>query len=91
MKVKVNVTQEHIRDGCHDNAFACPVALALRDAGCHAGVTEWSISIRGNCLPLPRAAAEFVRRYDRGDTPPPFTFELDLPDHTPTTPAGGKE
>lgn len=84
----INVTQEHIDAGETKNCWACPVALALRDV-IHgaAAVTNTLIKIRkqgetfssGLMVQSPMSVFHFVTKFDAGITPPPFSFELNIP------------
>lgn len=81
----IEVTAEDIDAGKRRDCHGCPVATALdRATG-----ERWAVGVdeRGRAVArrerfdgwfaLPRAASEFVRRFDAGGMPGPFTFEFD--------------
>lgn len=82
MAMKIYVTWEHIREG-KDNrgcAMTCPIAWAMRDAGCVDPVVsdrhvEWGADAfeRGH---LPTDAQVFIRNFDDGQPVEPFSFEI---------------
>jgi hypothetical protein len=76
----VHVTQKHIDEGLARQWHACPVALALRDAGiyCPEVLTRsvWVTSERE--IPLPSDAERFIGIFDEHGAGVPFSFELDI-------------
>lgn len=89
--MKINVTQEHIDNG-RPLGHACPIALAMRDAGIErpyvsAERVGWGEVGQRKQRRLPFAAGRFVERFDRawyfGSAkesllPTPFSFDLDV-------------
>lgn len=81
-KITVKVTQEHIDNGGLRNCRACPVALALIDAG----YSEVAVSADGlyisdsfGRLEVPPAVAKFIKAFDSGYQVWPFEFALEVP------------
>ncbi len=79
--LKINVTQEDIDRGEPSRPSGCPIAIALRRL--IPGVIVGTIGIydasydkltRGT----PRRAAEFIRRFDLGQSVKPFRFQVTL-------------
>ena len=72
MKVKVSVTDEHIRLGAPHDADRCPISLALKEQhGLEIGKLHH--------LALPWKAMQFMRSFDRMNGSgrfDPFEFEL---------------
>ncbi len=86
-KLKVSVTQEHIDQGVTEDSECCPVAYALRAAGCtyvEVGSMTIDLSLGGEVFELhsPDSVSEFVSEFDMGgkEYVAPFEFELELPD-----------
>lgn len=81
----VEVKQKHIRTGKIGAASSCPIALALKDAGCAVscvGQSEIRFQTPSGihiCIDSPsRIAQQFIARFD-GDKPvKPFVFEIPL-------------
>lgn len=83
----IKVEQHHIDAGRREDAFYCPVACAIREAGEYdeVGVDECSISAykgKGHrrrfvsYYPTPPIVALAIRRYDNGMGMSEFSFEL---------------
>ncbi len=85
MKVKVTVTEQHIKRGKKSNTNFCPIALALkgqlglRSVVVDGDVVEFGVDKEGDggfSINLPVEAQEFVRAFDDGETVKPFSFTL---------------
>ncbi len=84
MSQVIKVSKEHIKYGFRRSAWACPIAMALRDAGFDSPEVLDCIIIFKNesggyvetTLPFP--ARNFVRRYDKWLKCEPFEFELNI-------------
>lgn len=81
--MKINVTQEHINTGEAGNCKACPVALALLDAGIAlAGLSvgqdeiTWMRSVPTYRIDTPSRVAKFIEAFDEGAPVKPFSFIL---------------
>jgi hypothetical protein len=80
--VTIDVTQEDIDKGERGDACKCPIALA-----CHRILKEgvWvcedlmSISGEDEDVVLPDEAQDFIKRFDYGHSPEPFTFTIQIP------------
>jgi hypothetical protein len=81
----INVTQDHINQGSRKMAKACPVALAL----CQAGLENPVVGTTGATYEhpddgsrvisdLPAWVGYRVRRFDEGEGMEPFSFELEV-------------
>ena len=86
-KLKVSVTQDHIDQGVTEDMDCCPVAYALRAAGCTnvlVGTMTIDLSLGGEVFEIysPDSVSEFVSEFDMGgkEYVAPFDFELELPD-----------
>lgn len=84
-EVEVKVTQEHIKNGAID-CTSCPVALALQDVALIAAawVDEHDLEIeleeeRSLHITPPSHIAEFIRRFDNGESVEPTSFSVLLP------------
>lgn len=84
--LRVKVDDYHIRCGQRNSARHCPLALAITPmlpAGQYVNIGHgwWQVvesethSILLECMDLPCAATEFVRRFDRGEQVEPFEFD----------------
>ncbi len=78
----INVTQDHIDSGFKKNACHCPIALACRAAlGVYTTVSKEKIIFRAKDdifekMRTPKAAAEFIDKFDNDLPVLPFTFEI---------------
>lgn len=84
-KVKVVVTQKHIDNGVQEDAYSCPIALALVDYGFDEVEVDGGEEVKfreygaAHQCRLPPSAQEFIGRFDRNQTwVKPFEFELEL-------------
>lgn len=81
---KFPVTQDCIDDGIRARCDACPVALAMIEAGMSsvdAGLTITRFIDRRGVrreVPTPWEAGNFMREFDAGRYPGPFTLELNV-------------
>lgn len=94
MKITVNVTQADIDAGMPGFGCDCPVALAVHRALPHlpgAYVYSYGVATSAHLeadpfgsvdvfADLPRAARDFITRFDGSEQVEPFSFELELPD-----------
>ena len=87
-RVKVNVTARHIRNGEHEDASGCPIALALLTAtnlpgwevnGSAFNNDIWHASCQGWEEVLPKKAARFALAFDNAEPVEPFSFTIRLP------------
>jgi hypothetical protein len=80
--MKIEVTAEDIEAGEAADCYRCPIALAGTRAGlCAPRVlanSVWFGGIKRRVAYLPKEATEFVEAFDRGESPTPFSFELDV-------------
>ncbi len=90
MLVRIDVTENEIRDGVRENCLCCPAARAinrvLNPVRYHVVVTEDRISIRGNSsgsilfqCETPEVVDEFICEFDGDIEVEPFSFPLDIP------------
>lgn len=85
MAVRVDVTEEHIRDGKPRRCDSCPIALAIADAldvgFNHVRVRKEGVTLFWGPVPrkarLPKIAAEAMNRFDEGGKIEPFSFTLE--------------
>ena len=80
--MKVIVTEEHIKNGKRDDAFFCPIALAIKDLGIEDFkkfmVLETDIYLYTAYIKLPPKAQYFIHAFDNNRrSVKPFEFELD--------------
>ena len=91
MKTLISVTQDHIDAGRHSSAFACPIALAVKDATKmhwdraitvnHVDIKGWTNAPDPKVLwtnKCPKEAAAFQFALDAGDPVEPIEFYLDI-------------
>jgi hypothetical protein len=86
MRYEISVTQLHIDTGTQQNCESCPIALAITAVVPElVGIGVGSMKVVlyfGKKRPkemgiLPFAAADFIGRFDNGDSVEPFSFTLD--------------
>jgi hypothetical protein len=84
----INVTEEHIANGCRNSHCGCPVALAVGEvitnkARVSVGTSVWSLRDKDrNVLhkgDLPLDARNRICAFDHNHKMDTFTFELDIP------------
>jgi hypothetical protein len=79
----IHVTSSHIEHGAICSAYTCPVALACKDAGLDAGVSESTIVIHrpdgAIDIRTPPQVVHFIREFEAGHPVNPFEFELPVP------------
>ena len=85
--MRVQVTQDHIDNGCRGLMGSCPIALAVREltGANNVLVLDCGVIADGRDSGIPREAREFVRRFDNGEKVQPFDFEIDLVPRTVIT------
>src|SRR6185312_5049081 len=95
-RMKIEVTQTHIEEGRRRSRFyggpdfpseACPIALALRDAGFESPRVTMTQIITDSlgwsgAIPIPEEAATFVHLFDTERPVKPFTFDLPVSEPT---------
>lgn len=75
--MKIEVTQEDIRNGKCKSFWGCPIALALARAGFKDVIVSAAYACsKDKTLDFPVEALHFINRFDRGETVKPFTFEI---------------
>ena len=81
--MKIAVTNDHIERGARCSKFLCPVALAMRQAGCESPIIyEHVIWVRmkssGHMHPVTPTPEirKFIKAFDSGEDVEAFTFEL---------------
>lgn len=82
--VTIEVTEADIQVGQRKNCFDCPIALAVRRAYPEITNPEFNISVGvrhgfvGNArFWMPTEAAEFIKKFDAGETVEPFSFQVE--------------
>lgn len=76
-RIKVAITQEHIKEGIPNHGDFCPVAMAFNAAGLSpVFVTSTAIIWPCGCVvSLPIRVRRFIRQFDRGHmVPKPLKF-----------------
>ncbi len=83
---RIKVTGRHIREGIPEEADACPIAQAILERKNVIGVSvdderaEIHEHLKGGTLvrvyKLPRAAWNFITKFDAGKPVKPFSFKL---------------
>lgn len=82
LRVELQVTEEDKALGVCGSPTGCAVAIALRRAGF--GIpwvsSSWVTMTTGQrcSYVVPPPIAEWIRRFDRGQDPPPFTWVGEL-------------
>ena len=79
IKIRVNVTADHIRHGQRNDSFYCPIALALGQCGLgRVSVDKVSFEFLGSGFHtfLPIKARRFVKNFDKSSRVKPFTFSF---------------
>jgi hypothetical protein len=82
--VKIRVTWDHIKRGCREFCWCCPVALAVLAAIPGSGpsvILEIDLTYRGRrySIETPDEVLDWMTRFDRGQQMQLFEFELPLP------------
>jgi hypothetical protein len=81
--ITVSVTAADIDNGIRGDCWKCPIALALwRATGekCLVGRTHvWPLGDKDRRTPMPEAAVDWIRKFDRAEFPKPMEFELTIP------------
>lgn len=78
----INVTQEHIKQGCRVNCAKCPVALALKERTGDLWLVGGSYIRRNghnDLIELPAVVTQWILDFDDGIEVQPFSFELEIP------------
>lgn len=78
MRIKVKITEEHIRSGKPRTITLCPIALALKDKFPYSSVRVGAddVSIDDSEYNLSKEARRFVDRFDHEKPVAPATFIL---------------
>lgn len=83
--MKINVTQEDIKNGIPGDPYCCPVARACARALNNKTVSTTGLSINYwptpydfKSLHTPSTVTAFVYSFDNGEDPGPFEFELNV-------------
>ena len=76
----VHVIEEHISRGKRKQCSDCPVALAMKDAGCVFPLVDyaliWGPAGARLSMETPEAVGVFITRFDQGLPVAPFDFEV---------------
>ena len=91
MKVRIDVTQDDIKNGESAEPCSCPIALAINRrfpllaGGAYVDVDAVQLGIIGPSVDLPKEARDFIADIDvllgcDKDDLLPFNFDLDVPD-----------
>lgn len=75
VKFHFEIQQKHIDAGKPDDEGACPVVLAVKEAGHECKVND-EIHIDGKRFRIPQAVSNFVGDFDGGFESGPFGFDL---------------
>lgn len=76
--MRVVVKQEHISQGSRGSALYCPIAVALRDAGCKNVIVGPDCAfVDDEDYELPEEAMAFIDAFDDGGEPGPITFTME--------------
>lgn len=79
MKLKINVTKEHIRAGIRVSFKSCPIALALRESGVvNATAEHGGFGIKNPRHPMPKKVRRFIYAFDRAMPVKPFSFTVNV-------------
>lgn len=75
--MKITITKEHINNGKIRSPWACPIALAAKDALDMESVSVGNITINSidKTYYMPEEAVRFIRRFDVSLPVEPFAFE----------------
>jgi hypothetical protein len=82
MKIKVDVTEKHIKKGKRLEPFLCPIALAMKDAlGYRVGVdpisADWKDKKKVSwAASIPPKVKKFIGDFDSGGLVLPFSFTI---------------
>lgn len=84
----IKVTQEHIDKGIPEDTMACPIALALYDAGFKGYDVDIITATDKACakrldskeIILPNICRDFILDFDHGGLVQPFEFEFTVPE-----------
>ena len=81
--MKIQVTEEDIKNGVRHFCSSCPVALAIKKlypAETWVSVSARRVVIEETSYDLPEVAITFIQMFDKGQKVEPITFDLPLPD-----------
>lgn len=82
MRLKFEVTEDHIERGTKGSMARCPIALALEDAGCgHPNVAGDAMMYRDGqrwYAPKHEGMQAFINAFDKGLSVKPQIFEVDF-------------
>jgi hypothetical protein len=80
--VKIQVTEEDIKNGVREHCAKCPIALAAQRAGCQYPIVgthlTFMLGAKNYSTDLPYYAHEFIGLFDTGQVVAPFEFDLEL-------------
>ena len=82
MKIRIDVTEDDIKNGRRGHGEKCPVALACQRVNVKnfSSVEFGAVSFNdGKMISHSCEVQEFVQRFDSGKEVQPFSFELELP------------
>jgi hypothetical protein len=78
MKIKIEVTQDDIDQGCRWSANHCPIARAVaqRFHSTQVGVNRTWIRVGSITFKTPLRAVRFIKRFDGKNLVKPFKFNI---------------
>jgi hypothetical protein len=86
--MRIEVTQSDIHNGLQHTGWKCPIALAIRRAGCST-ITVGADSLlvmqdTGNVasrIPLSKTVSRWIENFDSGAKCEPFAFDVPLEEY----------
>ncbi len=78
----ITITEDHLSEGEPRKCATCPVAMAMRAAGCTFPLVRykqisWGPCDRRSCVATPEIIERFLRKIDGGQDVEPSTFDLE--------------
>jgi hypothetical protein len=74
-RIKVSVTDKHIKEGKCDNPRYCPIALAIKELGFEkVYVDKRYFLINKEHYGMPKKACAFIGKFDENNDVRPFSF-----------------
>lgn len=81
IKIRVVVTEEHIKCGSPCSSTLCPIVLALLDRGLKNvwinGYIEFTKGAKSYFAHIPKKAHDFINKFDEGKAVAPFVFGIE--------------
>ena len=75
----ISVSKKNIKEGRRKKPYACPIALACKDAGLYdPSVGDYYMVLTGKIVDTPNTVHRFIQNFDAGKPVKPFKFRINL-------------